>query len=687
MNTALQKPHDFAQLADQWIIDTGGATLPRDIVSQSPAISAAVAHFRAQSLDDDLAHATAVTLLQGTTLADDGSLLWRHEGDADGARFDLAEMTEWHADVDHGIDTATGIDSIAAIINHHGQPQRRADRLLLETAIGLLDTTTPGFDELREVIAHCARDDARTPGDIEPPSPLSDAPIKDVIDAHLERNPEPVARNPARMESWMPDIEADEQRRQQAQRERSRNRSNVVPIKPEQTAQASGNNDDEPKRPGTFAIPQSCRDTFIVRMGLDMARVTEMPEATAVMTALGAFSGIASTAFTTGYRDGERLPIGLNIVGEQPPATAKSRLLNSFVTPWLKALRKYNAKAIEAAQEAAEDGAKAKPRTLAYPQSNATPEAIEQGMTEADTGHFWLQSAEQGAIKMLFGDGVKDRPKNFDLALKGFNGEFHASARVTRNKLQREVYGAITVLAQSGSIRTVLANSDGDGLAERFLYVAEPHNLGRRKHEYPAPSSILRERFSTAVDSVMTALGAIPEGERGELDGLKYVGFSSAAHDSIVAHKRRIEPRLEYHANNGDMTMASMLGKADIQAMKIAAVMYLSDCLSTGKPYMATVPDSYLSAAFELVEANLAHVEEILTSMEKMGPEAAREVIRRQFDSKSTRTVREIVQNVKKVRPFKDNAQPSKYARSIVEGMINRGDLLLNSKTKELKLG
>lgn len=466
----------------------------------------------------------------------------------------------------------------------------------------------------------------------------------------------------------------------------SRGQDSPAPAEP-QPLSVEESSEPESERPGAFPIPESCRESFIVKMGMDMARVTEMPEATAVMTALGAFSGIASMSFATGYSDGQRLPLGLYIVGEQPPATAKSRLLNSFVTPWLKALRKYNAHAVEEAEQASEDGEKVKPKTLVYPFANATPEAMEQAMTEAGTGHFWLQSAEQGAIRMLFGDGVKDRPKNFDLALKGFNGEFHASARVTRSKLEREVYGAITVLAQAGSIRTILANSDGDGLAERFMFVAEPHNLGSRKHEYPTPCESLREGFMRAISATVEHLKAIPDSERGELDGLKYVGLSADAHRMIRDHKRRIEPKLAHHADNGDMAMTAMLGKSDIQAMKLAAVMYLSDCLSSGKPYLATVPDEYLTAALELVEANLAHIEKVLVSMDKMGPEAAREVIRRQFDRKDKRTVRDILQNVKKVKPFKDNAKPNQYARRVIDGMINRGDLVHDPIGKTLQLG
>ncbi|MGJ7459443.1 DUF3987 domain-containing protein [Halomonas sp. RA08-2] len=447
---------------------------------------------------------------------------------------------------------------------------------------------------------------------------------------------------------------------------------------PEQVAaELDALNIEEPERPGAFTIPESCRGFFIVRAGLDMARVTEIPEATAVITALGAFSGIASMAFSTGYADGNRLPLGLYTVAEQPPATAKSRLLNSFATPWLKDLRGYNAQQAEDSEsEESEDGKGSKPEMLPYPFSNATPEAMEQAMELSNTGHFWLQSAEQGAIRMLFGDGVKDRPKNFDLALKGFNGEFHASARVTRKKLQKEVYGAITVLAQAGSIRTILANSDGDGLAERFLYVAEPHNLGRRTHEGRVPDPFIKADYENALERVLTHYQTIQQGKRGDLDSLHYLGFSDNAHEMLRQHRIRIEGRLAQHADNGEMVMTAILGKSDMQAMKLAAVMYLGDSLALGKPYAARIPDEYLTAGLELALTIAAHVESVLVSLDKIGPEAARDAIRRQFDKRAERTIREVVQNVKKVKPFRDNPSPSGYAKRIITGMVNRGDLL-----------
>ncbi|WFM70988.1 DUF3987 domain-containing protein [Halomonas sp. CKK8] len=432
----------------------------------------------------------------------------------------------------------------------------------------------------------------------------------------------------------------------------------------------------EPEHPGAFPIPLSCRESFIVRLGLDMARVTEMPEATAVITALGAFSGIVSMAFCTGYTDGQRLPLGLYTVAEQPPATAKSRLLNSFATPWLKRVKQYNTKRAEEAEHASEEGNKVEPRLLPMPFSNATPEAMEQVMAKAACGHFWLQSAEQGAIRQLFGDGVKDRPKNFDLALKGFNGEFHSNARVTREKLQKEVYGAVTVLAQAGSIRTILTNSDGDGLAERFLFVAEPHKLGRRMHDSRHADPEVQTMFSDSLDAVLTHYQTIPDGKRGDLDALHYLSFSDEGHELIRQHKIRIETKLAQHVDNGEMIMAAILSKSDMQAMKLSAVMYLSDCLAHGKPYSARIPDEYLEAGLELVMAVTEHIESVLVSMERIGPEAAREAIRRQFDKRGERTIRDVVQNVKKVKPFRDNPEPSTYARRIIVGMVNRGDLL-----------
>ena len=173
--------------------------------------------------------------------------------------------------------------------------------------------------------------------------------------------------------------------------------------------------------------------------------------------------------------------------------------------------------------------------------------------------------------------------------------------------------------------------------------------------------------------------------DQGDLDSLHYVGLTPSGREMLRQHKIRNEGRIAHHADNGEMVMTAFIGKADIQAMKLAATLYLGDCLSAGRPYHAEVPDAYVAAGLELIDELLAHVEQVMVSLDKIGPEAAREAVRRQFDKKDARTMRELTQNLKKVKPFKDNPQPIQYVRRIVTGMINRGDL--TAIGKELRLG
>lgn len=465
----------------------------------------------------------------------------------------------------------------------------------------------------------------------------------------------------------------------------SKKKTPPTPVDPATIFQ-SDPKEDEGARPGEFAVPDSCKESFVVQFGAEIARVTEMPESTVIMTTMAALSGILSTTYTTGYPDGTRLPIGLNVVAEQPPGAAKSRALNKVIKPWLKAIKRYNGKQAEKAKaESDETGEEVKPFYIPYPISNATPEAVEQTMTEAGTGHFFLQSAEQGLVKILFGEGQKDRPKNFDLALKGFNGEFHAGVRVTRKKIEREVYGAVVCFAQAGSIKTILNNSDGDGLAERFLHIAEPHRLGQRTHNAGNLNEWMEQEYTALLDQLLMDFDQLQE--KGDLDGLRYLGFSSEAMEVIRQFKIKLEPKMQLHADNGENSMTAFLAKADIQARKIAAVMYLSDCLSKCKPFLTTIPDHYLNASIELTEAALGHVEQVLTSLERMGPDAAKAAIYRQFDRKDGRTARELKQNLKKVKPFKDHATPNGYIERIIKGMVNRGELIFDPTDEKLRLG
>lgn len=203
----------------------------------------------------------------------------------------------------------------------------------------------------------------------------------------------------------------------------------------------------------------------LVAFSADIARAFQFPVNTAMLTVMGVFSGYAGLKYCVQYPNQHRLPIGLYVVGEQPPAAAKSSVLNMATRPCLLAIKALN----DSRREAATDDEPAK--LIKILGTNTTPEALESDHAKVNDGYFSLASAEQGLSDVLLGL-TSDRKSDNDLLLKGFNGEWHSASRVTRQGYQGIVHGAVTLLAQSGSIDTILAKSHGTGIAERFLMLS-----------------------------------------------------------------------------------------------------------------------------------------------------------------------------------------------------------------------
>lgn len=69
---------------------------------------------------------------------------------------------------------------------------------------------------------------------------------------------------------------------------------------------------------------------IIRRISESLAKRAYMPPSTVFMAGLGVFSSIAMRKWCVSYPNGDRLPIGIYAVLEQPPATGKSRVIKMF---------------------------------------------------------------------------------------------------------------------------------------------------------------------------------------------------------------------------------------------------------------------------------------------------------------------------------------------------------------------
>lgn len=421
----------------------------------------------------------------------------------------------------------------------------------------------------------------------------------------------------------------------------------------------------EPIQQITYSVPDQVKSNPLIRFALDVSRAFEFPEGSTVFTALGAFSAACNMAYCLQYEDGERLPIGLFVTIEQPPSSSKSRVLNRFMKPINQGIVEINGRINKENGEAAKNDPKA-PFVIG-PLSNTTAEGLEKQLHSAACGRFIIASAEQGAVNQILAIDA-NRTTDKDLILKAYVGEFHSSARVTRTGYSGDVYGSIVLLAQPGMSRKILRGSGGEGLAERFLFVSEPHLLGKRTHD-TSPLNMSCEGWY-----ILTIAGILKHFELSKrpssMEQLTPLKLSKESWLFLKGHKLTIEPMLKDFVNRGVMTLASALGKCDIHAMKVAGCLHVAEhCNAEGE-----VPDQIeihnVKAAVDLIMLQFSQLEKVLEREGETGESAARETVLRKFAKRDSWKPGVLLSDLKNVKPFKDMPEPYKAAKEVVRRML-----------------
>lgn len=324
------------------------------------------------------------------------------------------------------------------------------------------------------------------------------------------------------------------------------------------------------------------------------------------MIGLGLTSAVVGVAYSVKTPWDAELPLGLYVAAEQPPAAGKSGVMSAFQKPFRRALRRMNGDrnnaldAMEAQVEATDDSAVKgelleqlahKPKPVMGWISNATPEALEKEAIAPNDGYFALASDERGLLHSVFGMLYgKGSPVNMDAALKGFDGGSYVSVRATRKGFDGEVHGSIVCFAQPGSIESIVQASGGTGLAERFLWLSDGHQLGKRNHLKPRikPNDAL---FTRLCDEVVQL---IPD--RPSLESLTPLSIPVILLDQLFQAKQQIEIELGDEGRFGNDGVRGAAGKFDMQVMKVASILHVSRHLCEGHP----VPPNIGVADFEI---------------------------------------------------------------------------------------
>lgn len=420
---------------------------------------------------------------------------------------------------------------------------------------------------------------------------------------------------------------------------------------------------------------------LLKQLSISVSQATHLPVSTVFLMGLGVFSSIATRAYRVSYKHGGTIPIGLYVVAEQPSGTGKSWCLNTFQRPFYKAHKHHVSKCdaqLKALQstpptpdtiEIAEYYSKAMQTPLFT--TNTTPEALEQSL-RLTKGFFSAVSSEQGLFNSLLGLIYgENKISNNDLVLSGFNGDYLASMRVTRTGFSGYVAGGIVLFAQGGSVESILNQSKGTGLSERFLMLAEPHSLGKRN--WKESKSINHDLVKDYDNICQQFIGNVLMNPS-DFEETPTLTINSEGWEKIFLFREELEPHLADGARYSHISLRGAASKVDIQIMKIAANLHLLGGLDVGNVIETDSVDSAIRIVRDLMEANMA----ILHDKEIIGSKAEYTAILKMFEGNNkSLTERQITNSRKCVSPFKDfTGNKYELIRKALNELVEQGAIL-----------
>jgi hypothetical protein len=396
------------------------------------------------------------------------------------------------------------------------------------------------------------------------------------------------------------------------------------------------------------------------RLSIATAHAIQLPVSTVFLTGIGVFSSIACRRYVVNYEHGGDVPIGHYVIAEQPSGTGKSWCLTTFQKPFFKAHKlqvdRYKRELerlqsiVESDDCTAEDSQALKDLKANPPMplfsTNPSPEALEQSLNYT-RGFFSAVSSEQGMINTLLGLSYGDgkRANNNDLLLNGYDGGHINSQRVGREGYCGQVIGALVSFAQNGSIEKMLDVSNGTGLAERCLFAAEPHYLGKRDKWR---STAIDGQLLAEYDDMATELANLMY--RNINNDLSALTISKQGHRLITEYLVDIEPFLSDGDKYSHSFMRGAASKLNIQIMKLAANLHLSN----GDFFENEIPDKLVNSAIAIINDIFNASVQIAHKKGVAGEKAEFEAVINYLTSKSNKTEREIINSLRTTMPFKN---------------------------------
>lgn len=449
--------------------------------------------------------------------------------------------------------------------------------------------------------------------------------------------------------------------------------------------------DDAEFIPVMMEIPERLSNTVVGRLAKVVYDKIEFPEVSAFFSLLASASCSVSTAYATQYSTDSAVALGMYVIVEQPPAMMKSYLLDVGLSPYRHAVLKHNKKVGAKNVEIAERGNESI-RLLKGTfgdTSDGTSASIDGFLSTCAEGRFVVASAEQSGLISLFPEAGSFSSTN-ELILKGYAGEFVSGMRATRKAFSGVVQGSVVIIAQPGSSKRVLSASGGSGMAERFIYIAEPDPIGFRKNEGKFPTRNERSAFENAcikcVDTYseeITSRTHCDEDSRVVMDpeNLIRIKASDEGYRILREAKGANESYLYDLKIAGEMVMMGWLAKIETHVMKIAGNIHVIECLANNCKVSNVIPNWLIEDSIELVMTLSEHIKEILNSAGESGSQAEEETIIDILTGKPMEK-RALALRAKNRKPFKAMPAGFKIANSRIDSMVQSGILSVSTSGK-----
>ncbi|HCT99161.1 MAG TPA: hypothetical protein DF614_03570, partial [Methylococcaceae bacterium] len=418
---------------------------------------------------------------------------------------------------------------------------------------------------------------------------------------------------------------------------------------------------DEPYYYSVKLLSQVSPNHIMHRLAEHIAQTCDLPVSTVFLIGLAVFSGMSCRKWVVEYPDGGTLPTCLYVVAEQPSGTSKTRALTAFQRAFTniinKAINTYNEN-LSAIEDLIENEKKKEKNqetitemidyaNSLMPTTNTTPAGLEKSLIDSN-GFFSAVSSEQGLFNTLLGLNYGGgKYNNNDILLNGRDGGFINVRRMGRECYAGHVVGNIVCFAQEGSIEKVISASNGTGVSERFLMIAEPHQLGQRNHTKSVPHQ--PELFMEYQKKCLFIKEILDDQARYE-DLIKLKIDENDWH-RINLFKNKIEPYLMDGQNLSHGVIRGAVNKVSMQVMGIAANLHL---LEDGGEN-TTIDSKHIQTAIDITDQLIISLHNVCLKKDMIGTHAEFKAILDFFVGKPDNfkpTAQEIKKSRTKVKPF-----------------------------------